>query len=157
MIPVSAPLHRTPVERLAAQIYVARDLALNGSAGPARAVCGSIFLEQLPLLMRDSLLLGAYVECLLLLEMMALLPRVVQAIYGVSLDIEPMSHGLTGLGFRRWMLRFSTGTALPMSAPARLARSESAAQWSRIILAEAAREPKEASETIAAAELEPAL
>ena len=157
MIPAQPSLNRTPSDRLAAQIHVARDLALNGSAGPARALCGSVFLEHLPLLMRDHALLGAYVECLLLLEMMALLPRVVQAIYGVGLDIVPMSHRLAGPGGRRWSLRFSTGATLPMSAPSRLERFESAARWSRIILAEAAREPDAARRPVAAAELEAAL
>ncbi|MGI4799165.1 MAG: hypothetical protein ACRYF2_17000 [Janthinobacterium lividum] len=156
MIFASPSSNRTPRERLAAQINVARDLALHGSAGPARTVCGSVFLEHLPSLARDGELLASYVECLLLLEMMALLPRVVQAIHGVSLDIVPMSNRLAGPGGRRWKLNFGTGVSLPMSAPGRLERVQSAQRWSRIILAEAAREPG-ATETVAARVLEPAV
>lgn len=157
MIFASPSLNRTPSDRLAAQIYVARDLALNGSAGPAKAVCGSVFLEHLPLLMRDAAALGAYVECLLLLEMTALLPRVVRAIYGVDLDMVPMSDRLAGPGARRWLLNFGTGVTLSMSAPGRLARVESAARWSKIILAEAAREPVGMAAMAAAPVLQPAL
>jgi hypothetical protein len=157
MIFASPSLSRTPSDRLAAKIYVARDLALNGSAGPARAVCGAVFLEHLPLLMRDTDLLGGYVECLLLLEMTALLPRVVQAIFGVSFDMMPMSDRLAGPGARRWLLTFGTGVTLSMSAPGRLERVQSAARWSKIILAEAAREPVGVAALAATPVLEPAL
>lgn len=145
MIFVSPSLRRSPTDRLARQISVARELALNGSAGPGRAVCGAVFLEHLPLLMRDVALLGAYVECLLLLEMTALLPRLVQAIYGLSLKMTPM----TG---RRWLLSFGTGVTLAMSAPGQAERASEAARWSKIILAEVAREP--VGETALAAPLQ---
>ncbi|MDP9096661.1 MAG: hypothetical protein M3N26_08960 [Pseudomonadota bacterium] len=137
MIFASPSLRRTPADRVAAQISVARALALNGSAGPARTVCGAVFLDHLPVLQRDDELLGAYVECLLLLEMTALLPRLVQAIYGVSLDVMPMTGRVDG---RRWLLKFGTGVTLAMPLPRRAERLQTVARWSRIILEEATRE-----------------
>ena len=135
----------SPADRLAALIGVARELALNGSGGPARSVCGSVFLDHVPLLMRDGALLGAYVECLLLLKMTALLPRLVQAIYGVTFDMVPMIDRLAGPGVERWLLNFGNGVRLSMTMPGPRAeqgvREHSAAHWRAVILAMAALEP----------------
>jgi hypothetical protein len=134
-------LHQpTQSDHLARQIHVARELALNDAGRPARQLCGSVFLDHAMLLTRDEKLLKAYVECLLLLEMTALLPRVIQAIYGVSLAMAP----LTGPGPRRWQLVFGNSVTLELASPGsradRVVREQVAAQSSARILAVAAQD-----------------
>lgn len=131
-----------PAERVIAQIGVARELALCGRPAPGRRLCGTLFLERMSTIMADPALLQAFVECLLLLEMTALLPRVLRAVFGQEADMLPLGDPAA----RRWRLSVSRCVVLlvPLPGPLadRAAREQSAARWSRIILA-AAEEPAE--------------
>ena len=76
-----------------------------GQVETARDMCGALFLEHAPVLSRDGALLGAYIECLLLLEMTALLPRVLQAAYGTTVDMVSVLAG-------EWRVSFGNGLVL---------------------------------------------
>ena len=133
--------HRTvaQTDRLSAQLGMARELALTGSGGPARAICGSVFLNHAMALTRDEAVLKAYVECLLLLKMTALLSRVIQAVFGVAVDIVPLS----GSGQRRLQVAIGSLPTLTVPSPSRTAdrveREEAAERSSAMILSAAAR------------------
>lgn len=137
-VPIDPDRAIAQADRLSAQIGVARELALTGCGGPARKICGSVFLDHAMALTRDQAVLKAYVECLLLLEMTALLPRVIQAVHGVAVDVVPLS----GSGPRSWRVTVGSHPALTLSSPGRRAdraeREEAAARSSSMILSAAA-------------------
>ena len=121
------------IERVAAQVEVARQIAMGGSKPPAQRLCAALFVEHLPILIREPALLQAYVGCLLLLEMSALLPRLLRAAFGVDLVMTQRDGPLS----RRWSLSFRGGIALlvPSFEPGTEAQS---VLWARRILAAAA-------------------
>ena len=132
------PLPDLPaVDRVVARIGVARQLAVIGRAEPARRLCGGLVVEHLAWIAEDPLLVRLLAECLLLLEMMAVLPRLVRAVFGVELRVAEVGE----FGSRRWMLSFSHGITLLMpraDAALELGREERAVFWARRILATAA-------------------
>ena len=135
------PFDPAPAERVTAQIGVARQLALCGRPAPARRLCGTLFLERMPTIMADPALLRSFVECLLLLEMTALLPRMLRAVFGIDADMLPLGDPAA----RRWRLSVSRCIVLlvPLPGPetGSAEREKLASRWSRIILAAAAEDP----------------
>ena len=129
----------SPSECVAAKIEVVRQIAWRGRPAPARRLCGTVFLEHLPILARDPALLQVYVGCLLLLEMSALLPPLLRSVFGVELDMvrrgEPGAGRLSG----RWSLTFGSGIVLLIPSFG-LSDEGPIALWARKILAVAAED-----------------
>lgn len=132
-----------PIDRLVLQLGVIRQLARDGLGSPAKRLCGVLFLDHLMPIVREPPLLRGFVECLLLLEMTALLPRLLRAAFGVDLDMARPC----GPTSRHWLLSFSNGIALlvPTAASLRQAGPELAAEWAaRVITVAAAEAPLQA-------------
>ena len=102
---------------VAAEVDLAREVAVYGRPLLARRLCGAVFLDHLPILMRDPALLEAYVGLLLLLEMSALLPRLLRAVFGVGF-IMTRRHatGRNGVVRSGWSLSLRDGVELLMPA-----------------------------------------
>ncbi len=136
-----------PIDRLVLQLGVIRHLARDGLGSPARRLCGVLFLDHLLPIVREPDLLRGFVECLLLLEMTALLPRLVRAAFGVDLDMTRLG----GPASRHWTLSFSNGIALlvPAAESLRQAGPELAAAWAARVVAVAAAEAPPEAESVA--------
>ena len=126
--------------RVARQIDAACEMALFGADLRARSVCADIFLQHAPLLAQKRSLCQSFVECLLLLNMTALLIRLVRAVDGADLAVTAVGGSHPG----RLLFSFSNGVSV--TAPGfglqvgRATRAKRAVRWSEVILAAASRE-----------------
>ncbi len=114
---------------LVRQVELAHKLARRGARQPARNLCAAIFLDQSALLLADRSAKRRFVECLLLLDMVNLLGRLLRALDGVELG----SRQVVVAGTRQMVLSLSNGVHLVMPVADTLPRVCDVAHWAGLI------------------------